>query len=414
MKMDETYDSVISQTYLLVLFAPMVMRTKSNELCVSKAWAKDLVEHSKYIPHLTFLTYESANVAPPDAVLVSDVRFSSVTFELLPQPRNFIDALRRLPTTLKMLYRKIGDSEIIHSAVAGWPIPEAWLITPILFFRKRFHLLIIESSFWRAPRGASLTIKEKFRVSVFERLNRACIEAANLSIFTHENYKQSLLKIHLDRGHVIPASWINSEDVIGADELRALCARKIARLDKPIKLVFVGRLSEQKGVLLLIDAVANLLKNNVAVELDIFGEGPLWDSCQQKIHASSFLSAVRMRGTITYGAAFFQAIRDYDLMVIPSLSDEQPRNVFDAFSQGLPVLCSDTTGLTASVEDEQTGFHFAVGNRAGLECAIVTTTQNRQRLIDMAGQCVNKANTLTHFIMHQRRLVLLQSALQQA
>jgi glycosyltransferase involved in cell wall biosynthesis len=414
MKVDEPYGSVISQRYLLVLFAPMVMRTKSNELCVSKAWAKDLVEHSKYIQHLTFLSYESANLAPLDSVLVSDVRFSRVKFELLPQPRNFVDAVQRLPTTVKILYRKIGDSEIVHSAVAGWPIPEAWLITPILFFRKRFHLLIIESSFWRAPNGASLTIMEKFRIAVFERLNRLCIEAANLSIFTHEKYKQSLLRVNHERGHVIPASWINSDDVIEAHDLRELCAKKTERLGKLMRLIFVGRLSEQKGVMLLIDAVTNLLRKDVAIELDIFGDGPLWDSCQQKIHASSFLSAVRMRGTITYGAAFFDAIRDYDLMVIPSFSDEQPRNVFDAFSQGLPVLCSDTPGLIANVEHDQTGFHFEVGNRVDLECAIVMATQNRQRLIDMADQCVNKANTLTHFLMHQRRLVLLQSALKQA
>jgi glycosyltransferase involved in cell wall biosynthesis len=413
MKVDETYSSVINQKYLLVLFAPMLMRTNSNELCVSKAWAKDLVEHSKYIPHLTFLTYESTNAAPLDSVLISDERFSGISFLSLRQPRNFVDAMLRLPVTLQVLFREIGKAELVHSAVAGWPIPEAWLIAPMLCFRKRLFILIVESSFWRAPRGAKLTVKEKLRVAVFEHLNRLCIEAATLSIFTHEKYKQSLLKANPERGHVIPASWINSEDVLGVDDLRVLRARKIDRLDKPIKLVFVGRLSEQKGVLLLIDAVANLLRRGVPLELNIYGEGVLLESCIQKIQTSDTASKIKLKGTLTYGVEFFEAIREHDLMVIPSLSDEQPRNVYDAFSQGLPVLCSDTPGLATIVESEKTGFYFPVGNRQELENAVITAISNRKRLVNMANQCAKKANSLTHFIMHQRRLTLLENLLRQ-
>jgi glycosyltransferase involved in cell wall biosynthesis len=409
--MNETYSSSISQKYLLVLFSPMVMRNQANQLCVSKAWAKDLIEHKKYINDITFLSYESVNVPPADALLISDPCFSGINFQLLPQPSSFWDALLRLPSTLKVLYREIEQSRIIHSAVAGWPIPEAWHIAPILVFKRRFHLLIVESAFWRIPPGNGYSFRARLRSYVFEQLNRFCVESANLTIFTHDRYRLSLLKKNWHRGHVIPASWINSSDVIGTEELRALTNRKLARQNEPLRLLYVGRLSEQKGVLLLIDAITNLSKVNCNVRLDIYGEGPLLELIAKKVRDANLAGIVRILGVLTYGATFFEAIREQDLMVIPSLSDEQPRNVYDAFSQGLAVLCSDTPGLTSNVENGQTGFYFQLGSLQDLERAILEAIANRGSLTTMAEHCVAKAKTLTHFLMHQRRLSLLEMAL---
>ncbi len=40
---------------------------------------------------------------------------------------------------------------------------------------------------------------------------------------------------------------------------------------------------------------------------------------------------------VSYGT-FLNLLRGFDAILVPSLSDEQPRPIFDAFSQAVPVL----------------------------------------------------------------------------
>ena len=54
---------------------------------------------------------------------------------------------------------------------------------------------------------------------------------------------------------------------------------------------------------------------------------------------------------LAYGEPFFAMLRGHDLMAVPSLSDEQPRVIFDGFAQALPVIASDTPGIVECVTD---------------------------------------------------------------
>ena len=43
-------------------------------------------------------------------------------------------------------------------------------------------------------------------------------------------------------------------------------------------------------------------------------------------------------GTVPYGPEFFAVLREHHLMVVTDRTAEQPRNIYDAFSQGRGVL----------------------------------------------------------------------------
>ena len=40
-------------------------------------------------------------------------------------------------------------ADIVHTGVAGWPIPLGWVVTPIAKIQRKFYLIICESAFWR-------------------------------------------------------------------------------------------------------------------------------------------------------------------------------------------------------------------------------------------------------------------------
>jgi len=172
--------------------------------------------------------------------------------------------------------------------------------------------------------------------------------------------------------------------------------------------VFIGRLLPEKGLLVLLDAVAGALRGGVAVTLDIFGEGPLRDECAARIEAlGSPGAAIRLRGTMPYDQRFFDAMRGYDALVVPSISDEQPRIVFDAYAQGLPVIASATEGLVQCVDDKVTGLLVAPRDVAALQERITELARDPAPLAAMARACVARARGLTHQQMHRVRWRLL-------
>lgn len=402
----------LSAPYLLVLFSVPYMRNAENQLCVSLAWAKDLIEHARYIENLTLVSYFSDEKAPADAVVIeNNPTLEHVRFVLLPKPRNTLHALMLLPKTIAVLWAEINRTAIVHSAVAGWPLPEAWIICPILHIKKRFHFINVESAFWRLPKGQSHGLKQKIKATIWEYVNRWCVQSADLSTFTQDDYKKSLLGKYQDKGFVIPATWIDADNILTDDDLVLLGERKKQQLTQPIKLVFAGRLVFEKGILLLIHAVSELIDAGHPLTLDIYGDGALLSECEALITSNDKSAFIRLCGTVKYGPDFFTLLHDYDLMVIPSLSDEQPRNVFDAFSQALPVLCADTAGLLQCVESQKTGYFFTTGSRADLKAQLVDIMQHRDTLLNMSQQCVDYVKNMTHTQMHMKRLNLLNQAL---
>ncbi len=402
----------ISVPYLLVLFSVPFMRNAKNELCVSDAWGKDLIQHAAYIDNLTLAACMSDEAPPNDVVVVENhPALKNVRFVLLPKPKSTLHAIKLLPKTLSILWKEVGVNKIIHSGVGSWPIPEAWMICPMLLIKKRLHIIIVESAFWRIPIGQTASISRKVKASIWEFINRLCVQHADLSIFTQEDYKKSLLGKYQQKGFVIPATWIDAENILADNELNALIEQKEVKVTQPIKLIFAGRLVFEKGILLLIKAASELIDSGYLLSLDIYGDGSLLKECADLIKQNQKSDSIHLRGTVKYGPEFFNLLHHYDLMVIPSLSDEQPRNVFDAFSQALPVLCSDTAGLLQCVENQKTGYFFKTGDSADLKTQLIHIISNRHALLNMSGQCVHYVREMTHTQMHMKRLKLINQAL---
>ena len=72
-------------------------------------------------------------------------------------------------------------------------------------------------------------------------------------------------------------------------------------------------------------------------------------------HLAEGPTRVGILGTVAYGAPLLALLRTYDAVIVPSISDEQPRIVFDAYSQAVPILASNTPGLRSCVRDGETG-----------------------------------------------------------
>jgi glycosyltransferase involved in cell wall biosynthesis len=395
----------ITCPYLLVINVPLYRN--GDELCAGQLWFKDLVKHIAYLERFSIacphVEGSPAEVAVP---LKSDSRLARVTIVALSSPTSVIGAIFGLPVTMMRLWRAIRKAELVHTGIAGWPIPYGWLVTPLTRLLRKKLVIIVESAPWRIAPGMPSGLKSRLRAGVYERLARWCVSRSDLAIFTQEEYRQSLLR-KPETGHVIHASWIDENVIVSDSEASAMWREKLNLNPTELTILFAGRLDPHKGVAVLLDAIRRVARKSVRVRLDVLGSGELATMCKQVSSELSGPTRVRILGTVGYEAPFFELVRRYHAVIVPSISDEQPRIVYDAYSQGVPVLGTRTAGLRDCIYENLTGWLVEPNSVDALSCMIERAASDVAALQPMGMEALRVARSMTHQKMHRERQRLL-------
>ena len=143
--------------------------------------------------------------------------------------------------------------------------------------------------------------------------------------------------------------------------------------NKRLNLVFVGRLSPEKGIFDLLESIISIEDIN----LDIIGSGPLDKSIENFIEANNLTNRVNLLGYIKWGEGLLYCFKNYDYLVLPSYIEGLPLVIIEAMSQGLPVIASDVGGISEIVINEFNGILFEAGNIQELKTKLENLTKNR-------------------------------------
>ncbi|MBI2237239.1 MAG: glycosyltransferase family 4 protein [Actinobacteria bacterium] len=104
--------------------------------------------------------------------------------------------------------------------------------------------------------------------------------------------------------------------------------------------VFAGRLSREKGVDVLVDAVARL-----DAELDVAGDGPERAALEERVRRLGVAGRVRFHGRLA-PQPLQEVMRSSSVAVIPSRwYENQPITVLESFACGLPVVGTGLGGI---------------------------------------------------------------------
>jgi glycosyltransferase involved in cell wall biosynthesis len=117
--------------------------------------------------------------------------------------------------------------------------------------------------------------------------------------------------------------------------------------------LYIGRLSDEKGLPTLVDAAATFTRG----ALVIAGEGPLRPVLERTV-AERGLSHVRVVGP-KYGQELIDLVRHARFSVIPSEWYENcPRSLIESFASGTPVIGANIGGIPEMVDDGVNGLLF--------------------------------------------------------
>lgn len=392
--------TIIDRPYLIVVNVPFFLDSGGQAL-FDRSWHHDLIRHLQYIPAMALAAPLCPLPADTSTLVALDPEHRA-KLGLIPLPARIsrIHALAQLISTCRTLWRAVGKADIVHTGIAGWPYPIGWLASPIAKLRRKKLIIIVESAPWRGPAASNDTIPFRRRVEawVHEYLARFWCSRADLSFYTQPAYREQFHGSGKGPAYIIPATWVNAEDVLDQVQARLLWD---AKMPDPVRFLFAGRLVEEKGVRILLAAAEALAAAGVHGELHVIGDGPLRDAVVAAQRGGPF--SVRYFKPLPYGAPFLTFLERYHAVVVPSLSDEQPRIIFDAAARAIPVLASDTDGIRPHVDNDRTGRLISPGNVDALAEVMTSSAGNPAALRTYGMEALFRVRSQTHRAMHAQR-----------
>lgn len=127
------------------------------------------------------------------------------------------------------------------------------------------------------------------------------------------------------------------------------------------RLVCVGRLCEQKGQLLLVEAAAMLAAQGIEFELVLAGDGEMRPDVEAAIARHGLGSRVRITGWISSGQVRAELLASRAL-VLPSFAEGLPVVIMEAMAVGRPVLSTYVAGIPELVRHGVDGWLFEAGS----------------------------------------------------
>ncbi|MEN8374462.1 MAG: glycosyltransferase family 4 protein [Gemmatimonadota bacterium] len=312
-------------------------------------------------------------------VMVHRFRYAPARLEALTHDQTAADRVRERPAYLALVpgflaaaaaaaarVSRDGDFDLVH---VHWPLPMA---IPGLAARRAAGIPMVCSFY-----GVELTVARSAPVPFLVPFLRHVIRSAD-AVTAISNYTAGLVKALYERPvEIIP---------FGATTPVPDAPPPLDPAP-PLRLLFVGRLVERKGVHYLLDAVARA-RDRVQLAADIVGRGPEKSALEARAAELGVADIVTFHGHVSDD----QLIRHYeraDVFVLPAAFDEKGDVeglgvvLIEAMAYGRPAIASDAGGIPDIVRHGENGLLVPPGDAEALAAAIESLALDPARVADL-------------------------------
>lgn len=135
------------------------------------------------------------------------------------------------------------------------------------------------------------------------------------------------------------------------------------------RLVCVGRLCEQKGQLLLLDATQQLAQRGIWFELVLAGDGEMRREIEDLVKQYELEATVRITGWIT-GSQVREELLAARALVLPSFAEGLPVVIMEAMALNRPIISTYVAGIPELVRHKLHGWLVPAGDVRALADAM--------------------------------------------
>ncbi len=258
-----------------------------------------------------------------------------------------------LPRFVRPMLRAMRAADVVHTPVPG-DLPFVAMIVAACAGKR---LLIRYGSSWATT--AETTLMNRVTKWTMRRLAR--------------------------RGHVVfatgaaeggPAAGVHwlFATALAQDEIERVQPDVERAPGEPLRVAYVGRLSDEKGLHVLVDALGRLKRRSPSsadrLRVRLVGDGPLRETLGAAVRTAGCEDLVAFVGQLDRPSLIRELLAT-DVCVLPSLTESFCKARLDAMLCGVPVLTTDVGfGREIVGADGTRGWVVAPGDAAGLSAAL--------------------------------------------
>ena len=278
----------------------------------------------------------------------------------------------------------------LHAHFGQSPASIAWFACEILNFRRGGRCT------W------SFTI-HGFQDFIDEANARLDLKAASaafvvcISDFTRSQLCRVSDTMFWDRFHVVRC---------GID-LSAFPFRPTGQLRPVPRIIIVGRLSPEKGHIILLRALKMVIESGVEAELEIVGSGPSENAIRNEAEFLGLSRRIVFQGELLPEDVSAK-LAEADVFCMASFAEGIPISMMEAMAVGIPVVSTWVCGIPELAENDVTALTVPPGNSVSLAAALVRLLSDlslRQRLAASARAKVERLHSRQINVPQLRTLI---------
>lgn len=237
-----------------------------------------------------------------------------------------------------------------------------------------------------------------FFAGLLHRVYHTLFSRKYVQVITNGNELGALYKKYSPQAVI--SSSLHEHDIIDEDKI-------IVSTQTPLRVLFVGRPSLEKGFDTLIESLCDLPK-----EFRLAIVGFTIEEFRQLLpdvfeRSKPYHSKLDFKGYLGWSNGLKNIIQENDIAIVPSRSEGTPRVVLECMSQGVPVIASRIGGIPTVIQDTVNGLLVEPGNVQDLRQKIMFLSNDlecRKKLISCGIRTASE-NTITQFSSHFIRAV---------
>jgi glycosyltransferase involved in cell wall biosynthesis len=281
------------------------------------------------------------------------------------------------------LYKKLCDA---HPAVIQGVEPFSYYTQPfiaaILLAARRTQASLIIPTFENRP----LEIKfGRVRAAFLRRLVAIYFARACLVIPLNDGARTNVVQCHVAPHKIERALW----GAWGVDlrEFFPRSERSPQRSTNAPLILFVGRLHQEKGVFVLLDAFARVTREFPYARLKFVGDGPARAVLEKEIRVRGLQDIVDLTGTLKH-RDLPEIFRAADIFCAPSLTtrkwaEQVGMSALQAMACGLPIVSTTSGAIPEFVPGGIAGILVPENNASALADALQELLAQPQRAREM-------------------------------
>lgn len=209
----------------------------------------------------------------------------------------------------------------------------------------------------------------------YDKLFKRILPTFDKIVAVSDNVKKCFNDIyHLDDKVIVIYNVVNGEKIIELSKEES----NVLLNSNELNLVSVGRLHEMKGYDRLIDTIYKLKSDGIFdnVKLRIYGDGPLFETLNQKISDLELTNDIFLMGSVMNP---YKYIKNSDLFILSSIYEPFGLVIVESLTLGVPVLATLNSATDKLISNDYNGL-IVENSLDGLYSGLKKIIENKEIL----------------------------------